>query len=200
MDNKALKPDADHFTYGDYAKWPENERWELANGAAYAMSPAPGWSHQQLVLEIVILFKDWLKGKPCRAFVSPVDVFIPAPGQKLDDINSVDTVLQPDAGIVCDPSKITPRGIWGAPDLVLEVLSPSTVLRDMNQKRPFYEKAGVREYWLFDSHAEYAIIFQLMENGTFDQGITYKEDDLVPSTIFPGLSVSLQELRQLVNS
>lgn len=186
------------FTYGDYRRWPEKERWELLGGAAYAMSPAPGWNHQELVLEIVSLFRDWLKGKPCKAFISPVDVFLPEPGQVPDDVDAVDTVVQPDAGIVCDPSKIIPRGVWGAPDLVLEILSPGTVLRDINQKRRIYEAAGVREYWLIDGRAEYGIIFYREGQGGFDQGANYKEDELLQSRLFTGLSVSLGELRKLV--
>jgi len=188
------------FTYGDYRRWPEEERWELLDGGAFAMSPAPGWNHQELTGEVFAVFKEWLKGKPCKAFVSPVDVFLPEPGQSPDDVDMVDTVVQPDAGIVCDPAKIISRGVWGAPDLALEVLSPGTVLRDINQKRVLYEAAGVREYWLIDNRAEYGIIFYREGQGGFGQGTNYKEDEVLRSRIFAGLSVSLGELRKLVTA
>ncbi|MDA8426773.1 MAG: Uma2 family endonuclease [Treponema sp.] len=183
------------FTYADYRRWPEGERWELAGGAAYAMSPASGWHHQEVAGYVFAVFKTWLGGKPCRAFIAPLDVFLPEPGREPDEADEVDTVLQPDAGIVCDRSKIFARGLWGAPDLALEVLSPSTVLRDLNQKRELYEAAGVREYWLIDGRAEYGIIFRREGPGGFDQGSTYEEDELMPSSIFGGLAIHLGELR-----
>jgi Uma2 family endonuclease len=133
------------FTYSDYLKWPDEERWELIDGEAYAMSPAPTISHQTLVLDIARQIADALDGAPCRALIAPVDVLLPTQDEA-DDLTT--TVVQPDILVVCDPAKITERNVRGAPDWIIEVLSPASARHDHLTKRALYERAGVREYWL----------------------------------------------------
>jgi Uma2 family endonuclease len=133
------------FTYGDYCTWPDEERWELIDGVAYAMSPAPPRGHQEVVVELVTQIRVFLRGKPCRVYVAPFDV-------RLSDQDEADaqvpTVVQPDLAVICDPAKLDARGCRGAPDWVIEILSPSTASKDWIQKRHAYERHGVREYWL----------------------------------------------------
>jgi Uma2 family endonuclease len=133
------------LTYADYTKFPDDERWELIDGVAYTMSPAPNWRHQEIVLEIATQLHTQLRGKPCRAAVAPLDVRLPK-ASEADEL--IDTVVQPDVLVVCDPSRIDTRGVRGAPTLVIEVLSPSTASHDHLRKRRVYERAGVAEFWL----------------------------------------------------
>jgi Uma2 family endonuclease len=140
-------PEADEhrFTYADYLQWPDDERWELIDGKAYAMAPAPTISHQSLVLSIAKQIDDALSGAPCRALIAPVDVLLPASDEASDQAA---TVVQPDILVVCDPAKLTERNVRGAPDWIIEVLSPASARHDHLTKRALYERAGVREYWL----------------------------------------------------
>jgi len=118
--------DVEHHTYADYCRWPEGVRYELVEGMAYAMSPAPSPRHQELVGALYRQIADALEGKPCRAYLAPFDVRLPR-GDEADD--AIVSVVQPDLSVICDRSKIDERGCRGAPDWVIEVLSPSTAAR-----------------------------------------------------------------------
>ena len=111
------------FTVADYRAWPEGERWELIEGVPYDMSPAPSIKHQNVVMNIAAWLSIALKGKICKPFVAPVDVIL-----------SEQDVVQPDVLVVCNPEKIGEKAIHGAPDLIFEVLSPGTALKDMREK------------------------------------------------------------------
>jgi Uma2 family endonuclease len=137
--------DALHHTYADYRSWPENVRYELLNGTAFLMSPAPSRQHQELLGELFYQVRAGLDGKPCRAFIAPLDVRLPK-GTEQDD--SIDTVVQPDLLVVCDRAKVDDRGVRGAPDWIVEVLSPATAAHDQTIKLAAYERAGVPEVWL----------------------------------------------------
>jgi Uma2 family endonuclease len=144
MSQRALKPG--EFTYADYVRWPEAERWELLSGQAYAMAP-PSWAHQSVVTELARQLGNALLGTPCQARVAPVGVRLPKSGEADADTR---TVFEPDVLVVCDASKIDSKGVRGAPDVIIEVLSPSTASFDQIEKRDAYEAAGVRELWLVD--------------------------------------------------
>lgn len=134
-----------HYTYGDYLRWDDDQRWELIDGVPYLMAPAPTWRHQELVGDIFRQIANQLQGKPCRAAISPLDVRLPK-GDEADE--RVDTVVQPDVLVVCRSERIDRRGVRGAPSFVLEVLSPSSASHDQIRKRRVYERAGVDEFWL----------------------------------------------------
>lgn len=116
------------FTYRDYRSWPEDERWELIDGVAYAMSPAPRLLHQSLLGGLFAQIYSFFDGKPCRP-IAPIDVFLPAGDEALGDIEHV---VQPDAFLVCDKSKLIDEGVLGAPDFIIEVLSPNTAIPTRN--------------------------------------------------------------------
>jgi len=137
--------DEKRYTYADYRSWPEDVRYELIDGEAYLMAPAPSLDHQTVAGEIFHQIRSKLEGHPCRVLMAPVDVFLCQADCPEDQ---VDTVLQPDVLVVCDPGKLTPRGVRGAPDWVLEVISPSSASHDQIVKLAAYERAGVKEYWL----------------------------------------------------
>ncbi|PZP55155.1 MAG: hypothetical protein DI596_11795 [Azospira oryzae] len=139
------KRDAARHTYGEYRRWPEEARYELIDGVAYAMAPAPSRRHQEVLGELFRQVANALEGHPCRPFIAPFDVRLPRAGEADDEI---DTVVQPDLSVVCDPRKLDDLGCRGAPDWIVEVLSPTTASHDHILKRAVYERAGVREYWL----------------------------------------------------
>ena len=123
------------FTYNDYLRWPEEERWEIIDGEAYAMTPAPSIRHQVISGYLYSVFAQFFKGRDCKPFHAPTDVVF-------DERN----IVQPDLLIVCDKNKITENNIKGAPDMIVEIISPSTALKDKREKKALYEKSGVREY------------------------------------------------------
>lgn len=153
-----------YYTYGDYLKWPEGVRYELIDGEAYLMSPAPTVSHQDIAGEVYAQLLNALRGKPSRVLIAPVDVRLPKVGEADEQI---DTVVQPDVLIVCDQRKVSERGLRGAPDWVLEVLSPAMAGRDQVQKLELYERHGVREYWLIHPRDKVLTIYK-RANGVND--------------------------------
>ena len=140
------KTKAGEFTYADYLLWPEGERWQLLDGHAHAMAP-PSLNHQRVVSRLISQLDQQLRGKHCEALVAPVGVRLPERGIA-DDLTR--TVFEPDLIVVCDPAKLDTRGVRGAPDFIIEVLSPSTASFDLIEKRQRYDIAGVRELWLID--------------------------------------------------
>ncbi len=139
------------FTLEHYLSWPEQERWQLLDGHAYAMAP-PLINHQRVVFELGGQLRNQLLGKRCTPLVAPVGVALPRREQAHAKPwpGGTDTVFEPDLVVVCDPAKIGARYIRGAPDFVIEVLSPSTAAFDQVEKRRRYGEAGVRELWLID--------------------------------------------------
>ncbi|MDR1727832.1 MAG: Uma2 family endonuclease [Acidobacteriota bacterium] len=129
------------YTYADYCTWDDGERWELIDGVPYLMSPAPGRRHQEISGALFNQLYNFLEDKPCKIYSAPFDVRLAADGED-------DTVCQPDIIVVCDKSKLDDKGCKGAPDLVIEVLSPSSTRMDVVVKFEKYREAGVREYWI----------------------------------------------------
>ena len=108
-----------HYTYADYKTWPEDERWELIDGVAWNMGPAPARKHQGISTNILRELSNYLKDKNCNIYGAPFDVRLPD-GSQNDD--AVDTVVQPDISVFCDEKRLDDRGAVGAPDLVVEIL------------------------------------------------------------------------------
>ncbi len=189
VEGTATRKSDRRYTYADYKTWPEDERWELIDGAAYAMSPAPRYRHQRLMGLIFLELGIWFKGKPCVPVFSPLDVFLPDADETLDQ---TDTVVQPDVVVVCDESKIVEEGIRGAPDFAVEILSPSTAWRDQTQKRDLYEKHGVREFWIVNPESREVTAWNL-ENGKFGLPRGGSLGVGMDVTIFPGLNVKITE-------
>lgn len=151
-------------TYADYCAWPTDERWELIDGVAYAMGPAPFRLHQKALGNIFRQAADALEGKTCEAYIAPFDVRLPK-GDEQDE--ALDTVVQPDLSVVCDLTKLNDKGCRGAPDWIVEVLSPATASHDHVTKRALYERTGVREFWLVHPTDRIATIYRQIEPGRF---------------------------------
>jgi Uma2 family endonuclease len=176
-------------TYADYRTWPDDRRYELIEGAAYAMAPAPSINHQRMVLSLAAQARTALQGKPCQPFIAPVDVLFSQPGEADD---AVRTVLQPDVFVVCDPSKIASQSIRGAPDWIVEVLSPGTASRDHIAKRRIYEAAGVREYWLVHPEERILMIYRL-EQGAYGKPDVQELNGTTVIGILPEVSIQWDE-------
>jgi len=177
----------EHYTYTDIQSWPEGERWELIDGVAYDMTPAPGYKHQETLGELFAQFHTFLQEKPCQVIVGPYDVFL-SEDEEPDD---TDTIVEPDLLIVCDQSKISERGLRGAPDLIIEILSPSSVRLDTKEKFHRYERAGVREYWIVRPEERTVMVFRLNENRQYGRPGVYFDTDQVPVVMLDGLTVDL---------
>lgn len=184
MGDAALQRDQ-KYTYGDYAQWPEEERWELIHGTAWAMSPAPRLRHQDLLRELAAKVENYFQERKCRPFFAPVDVFWPEYADQ--PMNEVDTVTQPDLLVVCRREQFREEGIWGAPDWIVEILSPSTASKDLTEKRDLHEARGVKEYWVVNYKTLEVMVYLLQEDGTYGlpQGQSLKLG--ASSKIFPGL-------------
>lgn len=185
--------DQARHTYGEYLHWPDELRYELIDGVAYLMAPpAPDLAHQDIAGEIFRQFANALQGASCRAFIAPVDVRLPKAGEADDQI---DTVLQPDVLVVCDPTKLDRRGVRGAPDLVVEVLSPSTAGHDQVLKRRVYERAGVREYWLVHPTDRILTIYRLAADG-YGKPDVQELAGTTPVAILPAVEIAWDALVQ----
>ena len=179
-----------HYTYADYLTWPDDARYELIDGEAFLMAPAPLIEHQEVAGEVFRQLANQLDGKPCRPYIAPVDVRLP----RNDEADAaIDTVVQPDVLVVCDPSKIDRRGVRGAPDWLLEVLSPSTAAHDQIAKRRTYERAGVREYWLVHP-GDRTLTIYVLESGQYGRPEIYELKDETPIGVLPGVSIAWDAL------
>jgi Uma2 family endonuclease len=177
--------DALRHTYGDYRSWPEEVRYELVDGTTYLMSPAPSRQHQKLLGELFYQVRGALEGKPCEAYAAPFDVRLPKDNEA-DDL--VDTVVQPDLLVVCDQKKLDERGMRGAPDWVLEVLSPSTAVHDQTIKLAAYERARVPEVWLVHPVDRVLTIYRL-ESARFARPTIHELQGRTAVTAVPGLAI-----------
>ena len=171
------------FTRADYFTWPEDERWEIIDGDAYCMTPAPSIRHQDIVVNLVTQLKQKLSGGPCRTFVAPTDVVL-----------SEYDVVQPDILVVCDKKKITDANIQGAPDLIIEVLSPYTSLKDKREKKALYERFGVREYIIVDPLEQYVERFLFEDDGTYGKGEVFGTQEVLQINSLEGTDINLWEI------
>lgn len=183
MAAQPVKTHKKRYTWSDYQTWPDDERWEIVGGTAFAMSPAPSTRHQSVTGNLFGRLHAHLAGKPCRPFIAPTDV-------KLSDAD----IVQPDILVVCDSSKITPSHIEGPPDLIVEVLSPATATRDLREKKALYEKSGVREYVVVDPMEHYAIRFLLGADGAYDKGAVVAADEKLVCATLDGIEIPLWEV------
>lgn len=170
------------YTFQDYLTWPDEERWEIIDGVAFNMTPAPGSKHQLIVGSVYRVIGNQLVRKTCTAFIAPTDVV-------LSDYD----VVQPDVFVVCDKKKITDANIQGAPDLVIEVLSPSTTLKDKREKKTLYEKYGVKEYIIIAPLEKY-VERTLLEDGKFSRPEIFGPRDILVLRSLEGVEIKLEEV------
>ena len=182
-DSKLVK-----WTYKDYKDWEYNprKRVELIYGVVYAIS-VPNTQHQWISTILTGEFYKFLEGKTCRVIIAPYDVRL---FYKEDE--SDDTVVQPDLIVVCDPEKIGKEGCRGAPDLVIEILSPSNTIAEMNRKKNLYLKAGVQEFWIVDPE-EKLVEINILKEEKYASYFLHMGENLKP-TKFPNFELPLDIL------
>jgi len=149
----------EQLTYADYAGWDDENRYELIDGRAYMMA-APSVAHQRIAREILLQLGSHLRDKPCEVFIAPFDVCLSGRGD--DD----DTVVQPDIIVICDKAKLDKKRCNGAPDFIIEIVSPSSSSHDRLTKLNKYLLAGVREYWIVDPDDK-GVSVHVLENGKY---------------------------------
>lgn len=180
------------YTYADYLQWKFEERLELIKGRIFRMSPAPAPVHQRICHNLNGLLYNSLKKKPCRVYPAPFDVRLPVQNKKKD--NEVTTVVQPDISIICDESKIDAKGCCGAPELVIEILSPGNSSKEVKLKFELYEEARVKEYWIVYPIEESVAVFVLNEANKYDGAVLYAGADRIQSAAVPGLAIHLADI------
>ena len=173
----------DHYTSEDYWNLPEEERAELINGKFYDMAP-PSRIHQKLVSKLTALFNQYITDHhgSCEVYPAPFAVNL--------DADNKDWV-EPDISVICDPNKLTDRGCSGAPDLIFEIVSPSSRKMDYSLKNMIYSQAGVREYWIVDPAKEKVVVY-CYENDS--DPCLYSFDADIPVGIYPGLTIRIRDL------
>ena len=182
--NDVPGPKQGFWTYDDYAALPDDgRRYEIVNGVLY-MSPSPSWSHQEIVGEIFSHLRTYLRTTGSGgAFMAPIDVEL-APN----------VVFQPDVVVLlkANRKKLKERHIVGAPDLAVEIVSPSSETHDRHKKIDAYARAGVPEYWIVDPDARTVEVLA-WEKGEYQSQGVYREKATLPSQIVPGLSVQVEQ-------
>lgn len=178
------------YTYADYLLFKIEERIELIKGRILKMS-SPNLNHQSISAEIFGSIYIHLKNKPCKVFAAPFDVRLPVKNKKKD--NEIFTVVQPDIMVVCDETKLDSKGICGAPDLIVEIVSPSNSKRDVKIKYDLYEETGVKEYWIVFVDTKTILQFHLVNNN-YVASKPQAEEGIIKSFTIENLEIDLEEI------
>jgi len=174
------------YSYADYLTWDERERWEILGGIPH-MQAAPSRIHQEILMELSRQISNYLIDKPCKVYPAPFCV-------RLDiekDDKDVKNVVEPDITIICDSSKLDEKGCKGSPDMIIEIISPSTGKKDRFIKFNMYENAGIKVYWLVEPDQKLVSIFTLQYNGRYGRPEMYSDEDKIKVSIFPDLEIDL---------
>ncbi len=182
--------DGKHYTYADYLKFGYDEAVEIIKGKLFRMSPAPSSLHQIISRNISGLLYNKLKGQKCQFFSAPFDVILPVAGK---DFNESDRVVQPDVCVICDPDKVKKCGCFGAPDWIIEILSPHTAKKDLQDKFALYEESGVNEYWIVEPKNLTVEVFVLTDD-KYARINTYVQDDVIPCHTLEGMKIDMTEV------
>jgi len=181
------------YTYADYIGWDFKERVELIMGKLFKMSPAPTSRHQILSMDISGQLWGYLKGKSCRVYAAPFDVRLP---RKSNADKDIITIVQPDISVICDKSKVDTKGCLGAPDIVVEILSPRNNEMELNNKFDIYEESGVKEYWIV-SPQDNTFIVNTLTDGRYITSRPMAAGKIFKSSVLPGFSIDLKELFEI---
>ena len=185
------------FTYADYLTWNFKERIELIRGRIFKMSPAPTVNHQRILLSLTLFFGNKIpENAPCQILFAPVDVRLkgkPFRKKKLRD-DQIKTVVQPDLIVVCDPAKLEDtRSIDGAPEMVIEILSPGNSKTELKHKLNLYEENGVEEYWEVLPEMKFVQVF-ILEDDKYGKPERYYSGEKIPCKVLKGISIPVDEI------
>ena len=186
----ALPVEKNSFTFADYLTWNENEHIELIDGEAVRMAP-PSTVHQLISGELSRQLANFLEGKKCRAIPAPFAIRL-FEGED-DTPADVQTVVEPDISVICDRSKLDEHGCKGAPDMVIEILSPSTRRHDRLVKLNLYQRAGVKEYWIVSPSEQTVEVFLLKDGWLVPHGF-YEKDGIAKVNVLEGCFIELSKV------
>ena len=187
----AMPAEKARYTFADVLAWDEKERAEIIGGEVFMLA-TPSTDHQLISGELFAQLHAYLKGKKCKAIQAPFAVRLFE--QDGDSLDGVDTVVEPDITVVCDRDKLDSKGCKGAPDMVVEILSPSTQRHDRLTKFNLYQRAGVREYWIVDPAERLVWVYTLEEDGFYHTATVYSAGSVqptVPVGILEGCEIDL---------
>ena len=175
------------YSYSDYMRWQFQERVELIKGFILKMSPAPNRFHQTVSKNVSFKIYSFFEKQLCNVFVAPFDVRLPIKSTKKDS-----TVVQPDLCVICDESKLDTQGCNGAPDLIVEIISPNNKKHDIETKYNLYQEAGVLEYWIIEPQERIVLVYTLKDGKYI--GLQSKiEGNIIESVLFPDLKISVDD-------
>lgn len=176
--------------YKDYLELPEDKKYEIIDGVLFAMTPSLATEHQRVLRKLFVHLANFLTGKDCEVLCSPYDVLLPEGGEKTEDVK---TVVQPDILVVCDKTKLTDKHCIGAPDLIIEIVSPSSPSMDYVKKLNLYEKHRVGEYWIVNYIRKQVMVYRLLTSGEYGEPEIYMEG-MVNSEVLQNFAVNLQDI------
>lgn len=179
------------YSYADYLTWQFKERVELFKGWLAKLA-APSSAHQRISGELFFQLRSFFHTGACQVFSAPFDVRLPDSRKGTDD-RVVYTVVQPDLCVICDPEKIDAKGCIGAPDWIIEILSPGNNKAEIQSKFQLYEEAGVHEYWIVQPGDQTVTVFDL-QDGQYQFRMMYSNEDKIPCGLFPELEVDMKEV------
>lgn len=178
------------YTYTDYLQWQLKERLELLRGKIALISPAPSVRHQRISGKLHGILWTYLNGNPCEVFSAPFDVRL----TRQKNAEEVTTIVQPDLCVICDASKLDEQGCNGAPELIIEILSPGNTHKEMKDKFDLYQEAGVEAYWIVHPQDNNVLIYELNEEGKFIGKPPLTEGDILTSNLFTDLTIDLKNI------
>ena len=180
------------YTYADYLLWHFKERVELIKGKILKMSPAPNSFHQDISGNLYYELRSFINKGTCKLYTAPFDVRLINFKESTAD-NQITTVVQPDLCVICDRTKIDKRGCIGAPDLIIEILSPGNSKKEMDIKYDLYEENGVLEYWIVNP-SEKTIAIYVLQDGRYIGIKPLIEDSKLKSPTFPDLTFAVKKV------
>ncbi len=176
------------YSYSDYVLWKFKDRVELIRGFIMKMSPAPNRLHQEISSNIHAYLHQNFRKNQCSLYAAPFDVRLPILNSKKDT-----TVVQPDLCVVCDKNKLDDQGCNGAPELMIEILSPNNSKHDLDTKFKLYEEAGVLEYWIIEPLEKMLLVYTL-QNGRFIGLPPQTTGENIKSPLFPAIEIALEDV------
>ena len=179
------------YTYADYLNWKFEEYIELIKGKIFPMA-APSRVHQKVSSNLHYELRRFYVHSPCDVYAAPFDVRL----KRIDKATNqeITTVVQPDICVICDESKLDDRGCLGAPDLVIEILSPGNTKKEMRQKYEVYQESGVKEYWLVNITDKTILCYRLNSEGIFIGLQPLTDDDFLTTPLFQGMNIEVAKV------
>lgn len=180
----------ERYNLADALAWSEQDRIELIDGYPVMMAP-PTRAHQKAVMELSRQLANYLAGKKCEVYPAPFAVRLFERDENRPE--DVDTLVEPDVSVVCDPSKLDDIGYKGAPDLVMEILSPTTQRHDRFTKFNLYQQAGVQEYWIVDPDNKSVQVF-ILDDGRYVAKDFGTVEDTLKVNVLEGCTIDLSQV------